>query len=743
MAFETGFAANEFELQEKLNAFILSIDGWSKVTQAGEFDSVYFSNGTDGYKDIYIRTVAGLAENPAYFGAAQRDFGDGYVGFMNCFAYQFYPEGGDGYDGYGECGRLGPMLLHYRGESSLDLYMQAISSQGSGSNNNRRWVFLGNIITQADGSSIEYSGDPGQRTAPIFDGKRRVFYTTDNTAFVEWDFANEAARMIDRRLTVEDDDNFGMAYYVDPKTRQEYIWWGIQDEFFRYRNNAAIDPEARAGSLFRWTISDVQGEGFLQSGFTGPPWPGEGDSFGVGGGHMIWDGHNNLYVIRGEAPSGYLIAGGETSDWGKYHIPTDSWIIFTDTSPEPDNELDYDWRTPGLPQTVNDSESPRFIWLDKKTTGYDYHRIYVILAADDDIYYINIDEDNGLPVGDWVSQGSMPSSVADESSLFHNRLDRWFWRRGQNTRELYTAKFKESGNLSWTLVDTDYFPGNISSIGAGVDWYVDGYSSRVRTSLYDTTEYWFFGSKDHITVATKSDDMYSFCYMGAITPFTSTTPAAKSVNEVFPGSNVQINIKDSKGEFIIGQRMYIADVNEGGGGSYINDVEGVERKYMSIEKFEIVDVDPGVSITADVIKNHYTPESRISFDPQPVGVTMDGLDKIQMTNSINTTAPNGAYEPIFNIAKLDTVREEVVNASGGDDRRNLYALWPIMVLNQQDDDTNLVGTEARGSLIGIFAVSGTGELEAEDTIAIGPNTYIILDVPSAKTFKYAFGPINT
>jgi len=747
MAYETGFAANEFELQEKLNAFILSISGWRKVTQAGDFDSVYFSNGEDGYKDIYIRSVAGLAENPAYAGAAQRDFGDGYVGFLNFFAYQFYPEGGDGYDGYGECGRLGPMLLHFRGPTTHQLWMQAIGSQGSGSNDNRRWVYLNNITRQEDGTSIEFSSFPGISTYVEFDGKRRLYYATNNDALGEWDFATGRGRMIDRRKPFQDTTAFGSAYYIDPKTREEWLWWATQDESFDYRGDSALSPSARAGSLFRWKVNAVQGQGYWQSGFTGPLWPPVGNGFGSTGGSMIWDGHNNLYVIRGEAPSGYLITGGETSDWAKYHIPTDSWIIFTDNSSPPSAELDVDWRGPGLPQTVNDADRSQFVWLDKKTTGYDYHRIYTIMAGNSNIYYINIDEDNGLPVGDWVSQGSMPSSVPDESWLFHNRLDRWWWRRGSNTQNLYTAKFKETGSLSWSLVDASYFPGTISETGSGVDWYVDGYISRVRTSLHEDTEYWFFGSKDHITVATKSVDAnfdykYTFCYMGSVTPFTSTSPAAKSTHVVYPGTNVQIGIKDSKGEFIVGQRMYIADVNEGGGGSYIGDVEGVERKYMPVEKFTITDVDPGVSITADEIKNYYTPEARISYDPQPVGVTMEGLDKIQMTNSINTTSSHGAYEPAFNIAKLETVREEVVNASGGDARRNLYALWPVLVLNQQTDDANLVGTEARGSLIGIFAVSGTGDLVSGDTIAIGSNTYIVLDVTSGKTTKYAFGPVT-
>lgn len=742
MAFETGLASNEFELQEKLNAFILSIDGWSKVTQAGNFDSVYFSNGSDGYKDIYIRSVAGLVENPSFYGGNQRDFGDGYVGFLNFFAYQFYPEGGDGYDGYGEAGRLGPMWVHARDPSTRDLWMQAFSYQGSGSANNRRWVFLGDITRQEDGNSLEFPSSPFASIGVAFDGKRKMYFTTSSSTLSEWDFATGRARMIDRRVETADTDVFCRVYYVDRKTRQEYLWDGIQffTGDFRSGSYDTISPVGTASSWRRWVINPVQGQGYMQSGFSGPIWPPVGDGHGASAGHGIWDGHDNIYVLRGEAPSEYLVTGGETSDWAKYHIPTDKWTIFTSAS-APLGRIGVDYRTPALPVTVSSADNTHFVWLDKKTTGYDYHRIYVVLTGDQDIYYINIDENSGMPVGSWTSQGNMPASPGTAHWLLHNDRDRFYWRRGASERTMYTADFRESGNLSWSLVDTDYFPGSTGSLG-GTDFYVDGYASRVRTSLYDSTEYWFFGDQNHITVATKADDIYTFCYMGAITPYTNTFPAARCTNEVFPGSNVEINITDLKGEFVIGQRMYIADVTDGGGGSFTGDVEGVERKFMPIEKFTITDVDPGVSITADTLTQRYRPGSRVSFDPQPVGITLGGLDKIQMLNSINTTTNHGAIESAFNIAKLETVRDEVVNSSGGDDRRDLYALWPITILNSQDDDTNLVGTEARGSLIGIFAVSGTGDLESGSTISVGPNTYIVLEVDSGKTFKYAFGPLS-
>jgi hypothetical protein len=67
-------------------------------------------------------------------------------------------------------------------------------------------------------------------------------------------------------------------------------------------------------------------------------------------------------------------------------------------------------------------------------------------------------------------------------------------------------------------------------------------------------------------------------------------------------------------------------------------------------------------------------------------------------------------------------------------------MWPLVISNS-GYDVAVSGTEARGNLFGVYAVSSTGDLENEDIIVVGANRYMVLDVPTGKTFKFAFGPI--
>lgn len=703
MAYETGYAANEFELQEKLNAFILSIDGWTKISQPGDFESVYFSSGEDNYKDIYLKTIAGLTENPAYYGGNQRDFGDGYVGFLNFFVYQYYPEGGDGYDGYGEAGKLGPFLYQLRGYNDYDIMMQRISTASAAIRN--KWNRLGRTYTRSNGEVADFYEFAFYPTDATFDGKRYFYFWSSDYpgTFFRWDLAGEFVETLIKGVHIS--DNFvGLVYYIDPQTRKEYVWYCKDDAVAGDRDDGTQDPYDRSNQLKRWNVED----GVLEFGFSGPPWPDTGDRESYAA-SIIWDGHNHLYLMRGS---------GE-NDWAKYHIPTDTWTLLVD-----------------LP--VNHADSDSMIWLDKKTSGFNYHRIYWSSDTANTIYYVNIDENSGMPVGSWTSAGATPESASRSNCIFHNHTNRWYWHRGEDSDSLWYAPM-DSGSLSWTLLDADYAytPDRNFTFA-----YVDGYASRVRTSLFDRTQYWFFGNADRITVVTKADDQYTYCYMGAIEPYTLTMPHAITTAPVYAGANVEIPIQVLKGEFENNQRLFISDITDyGGAGSIIGEVENISRKFKPTEMITTTHVTPDTDITVSELKNNYPAGSRIAFDPQPVGITLGGLDKIQMLNSINTVDSAGSYDMAENIANLDTVRDTIINASAGDDRRGAYGLWPILVLND-GVMAAYSGEELRGSLVGIFAISSQGDISPGDTISAGTNTYVVLDVPTSKDFYYVFGPLE-
>ena len=741
MAYSTGYAANEFDLQEKLNAFILSIDGWRKISQPSKFESVYYSAGEDGYKDIYIKTIAGMREFPYYYHLNQRDFGDGYVGYMNVFAYQYYPEGGDGYDGYGEAGRLGPFLYMTTNRSNNNaIYSQRIASQ---SPSNRKWDYINYLFTLPDGEAFHsnYSPSVDADLPHMFDGKRYIYFMSyGHTGFFRFDMSIERTRILDtwwewRNIS----GNWGgINLYLDPNTRKEYAY--LMNSM--YGNNSDITyPCATpiSANVTRYDLSSL----LLETGFSGTVWRNVsgGSTYDITSmfGAQVWDGHNYIYKSRGSTQSGYF------GDWMKYDVKNDTWADFSTTHP--------------IPQVETSNTPSNLVWLDKATSEFTHHRLYYMngSSGSSTIYYINIDENSGNPVGAWTSAGSSPGTEAYKH-LFHNHKNRWYVTQrtttsdpeiGQQAISLYYAPMA-SGTLSWTLESQKYGPSLGTWQYAYNIFYSNSAVSRVKAHLNRPTHYWFFGTKDHINIVTyaggdaeETTNDYSFCYAGAVDPFSNTTPLAKATATVYPGSNVEIPIRRYKGEFYVGQKITIANVVDGYGAGQIitNSVENISRKFMNCEIFVISAVNPGVSITATTLRNTYVAGAKIAYDPQPVGITLNGLDRIQMLNSVNTIDDSGSFDMAENICALSSVKAELINASGNDARFGGYLLWPVVV-GHFGNDASFSGLEARGMLRGIFNVSGTAGLKDRDTIVVGKNTYVVLSVETGQTYKYVFGPIS-
>ena len=92
MAFEKGTATDTFDLFDKLTTFMTTVPGWQLWANIDGYnypDFVYYSTGSNGKNDIYIRQKIGSPE-PFLFGADQYDYGNGDSGFINFFSYLYY-----------------------------------------------------------------------------------------------------------------------------------------------------------------------------------------------------------------------------------------------------------------------------------------------------------------------------------------------------------------------------------------------------------------------------------------------------------------------------------------------------------------------------------------------------------------------------------------------------------------------------------------------------------------------------
>lgn len=703
MAFETGYAANEFQLQEKLKTF-LTQNGWNIRSQINNFDTVLFSAGEDGYQDIYVRLRCAVEDRPSGRYGRQRIFKDGYSGYMNFFTYQYFPEDGDGYDGYGEAGRYGPRFLWWGGDEDLYYAHAGDVSEWQEKNGPDATVGLGST---------------GSESRIAFDGISSIWFEGSATfgSLGEYYLGSEKniklSPVFNRTIYNVTANTDQMVYWVDPNTRKEYIWImsGI--------DSTPTKEGLESMSLGRWNMES----GFMEYGFAGPVWPNVGGDLYQYNASLLWNGHDYLYTQRGQASNG----GSNTNDWARYHIPSDTWTLMS----------------PDLPSTVPNVDEFVMMWLDKSISGFDEHRIYMVDGADNDIKYIEIDGDSGAAIGSWVDVGSTPVSPSNWAMLTHNNNNRFYYSRMEGTRAVYYADMV-SGTLTWNLMDSNWLPTAAGTFDGHPEFiYVDGYASRVRTSLFDRTQYWFFADKDHVKVATKSDGQDSFCYAGKLFEYSNIAPKAVSTQAVTAGSGKVIPIDLKTGEFVVGEKYYIVNVVDEGGANIAGADEGISRRFKPGETITVTSYVPEVSITVSTLKNSYPVGSRIGKDPQAVGVTLEGTDKIQMLNYINNDATDlsGSYDMSKSMYNLRSIDEDLIDDSGGDARRNYYMLWPMSAVT---DDTELmgVGKDVRGRLIGVFAISASGAIKSGDTITVGENVFLVIEPPTQKEYIYAIGPLE-
>lgn len=728
MAFQTGFAANECELHEIIHAFLIDT-GWTLRAEIGPFDRVYYSQGEDGYNDIYIRCRAQLAQpwrSSENVGGRQFDIKDGYSGYVNFFAYQYFPETNDGYDGYGEAGLFGPRFYWFRGDSGGgddEVYYQHAFSQDSG---NRKWKFIGSHVDDL----------PRDKTSPLANGRgafdgTRYFYSLANTffRFNQFDVHNDTCVHITESGPNSQNPPANLVWVYDKETRKAYMYYVVEGRSGR-GHGTAMDTGAIAGDMARIDLET----GVMHMGFNGPTevWDLDGsNNYQMEGSHMTWDGGNYMYCVRNELNNRREVA--------RYSFITNHWS-----------------RLPDLPAD-SDRHIP-MIFVHKTLTNASYNRLYIPVSNSGwKLYYIDLDDNSGEAIGSWTSAGDLPVNFFSLSGLLcTNGMNRMYMAPGGGNDDLYYAKLTD-GTLTWNL-ESNYFPETV--LDEGDFWYVDGYASRVRTTMYGNTKYWLVGSKDHLIVVTRPvpygrntfmdsegtstelhniEYKYDYCYVGGIDPYTSTSTNAKTTSDVFAGSSVVIPIQLFKGEFSVGQKMFICNATGKDPLVVSNDVEGSTKKFMAMEQFEITNVIPGVSITADSLNNNYPSGSRLAFDPQPVGITFNGMDKIQMLNHINTTNDAGSTDMSESIASLESASDEIVNASGADERRGSYSLWPVSIVNE-GIEAAYSGSEVRGKLIGIFAVS-SNNISNEDVVTIGQNTYAVFNFDTSKGYYFAVGPI--
>lgn len=755
MAFETGTATDTFDLMSKLNTFMAAQSDWTLISSpkggrdTWDYDKVYYSTGSSGKNDIYIRQRVGEMEQ-FLRGAQQWDHGGGDTGFLNFFTYSYYPTGGDGYSGAGEAGTFGPRLYWYGGNTNFRLYRQDILSQRSGGSphivysnptdkgspsdtavdthckERRRWVTQTGIYMHSAAVRYQPMASDGHRNIyhlPFESGNYRAhkyslqrlggYYKTDGNI----------DRSLPLALTGFVADK--IVFVENRTTRKQFLYlFGDSDEATKLDLS---DNTLSAVGTFTWD---------------------DGSNSTDAVGAACWDGGNFIYILRGDS----------TPDWAMYDIRNNTWR--TTMIPE-DPQFR---RLPVVPTDYSLISRHGLSFIDKNVSGYSRNRLYISHSTNTDVLYMDLDDETGVPYlgASWQVHGDITGEVANytgNGDLMANRYGKMFhfqFRVNRDVNGIYEqfpnrqyshllhTHFAD-GNFDWTATDGAYHPedGPYSS-----HEFVDGYACRVRTSIGANTTYIFIADEDRVIVATQSYSendgsgslQWSVAYMGAFESAYNAAPYGEIAEDLKAGFSRKVKLDNASGEFAEGSKYFIIDTT---GASYTetHPIWNNTSRYVRSE-FITVEMVEGDTITISP-KHSYSAGSKIAMDPIPTGVFFWELEKFQATNIANVIYDDrsGSDDPSKQTYTC-AIPEVAVNTSAAAAVASgeYLPLWDYTI-STAEAEGEYIGTEVRGKMIGVYALGNASGVSSGQTIAVGDDSYYIIGLPNYNKLM-AIGPIT-
>lgn len=685
--YQAGTFVHEIDLWQKITALMLSA-GWTlQATISDGYDKVYTSTGEDGYASNYIRVAAKqqdeYRENHGY---SQRLDADGYSGFVNFFAYQYFPPTGtSGADGYSEIGKFGPVLYSGDQDSVGDIRrINLITSTGASP---RVIDHAANIGLWPDRNQMDQSGNTG---GIKFDGQRFIYFQHNNGQLRRYNVSTGTTTFLTQPI-----DRFVANGFTQIKSTDRYYLLGLT-------NVATAGFQA---ILFEFNYNDA----LVSTRFIANP---------------PWSTSSQAPQIVGYDKYFYAVRGSNSAEFARYDIINNSWTSLTSTN---------------LPNVYG---SAAMLFVTRQQTGLSKHRIYLLIGNSSTTHrYINVEDDGSILDASWTTITGSPFSQVgsgDASGYEWDGYDRIFYTPGPNgsTRnEFY--RYNINAN-TWTLIDSNFMPNDLDDMCTLQLHH--GLQSRVRAeSNKSNQKYWLFIDKDRVVAITKdASGFYSYCYAGAMESYYNTSVKATTTSSVSSGSSVIIPVNNTS-QFTIGEKVQIQGVAPTDFFTHVG-LDNRTRKFIRTEHFTITAINAGVNITAQTLNGDYSAGAIIASDIQNTVLTVEGTRWVQALNKPNSTNSFASGDQAEQVYLVQPAISSAFSAkTDTNDRTNQFMLWPMVV--SSENLTNYSGKEVRGQLKGVFT-AGTGTGTSEDIIEINGQQYIIFSIARQEDTRFfVFGPI--
>lgn len=700
MAFRSGLVSNSHQLTQIIHAAMREA-GWelrSGIDPDG-INSVFYSSGEDGNQDIFLRVAANQSDI-VLTGDVQFASDDGYTGFVNFFAYQFFPQDGAESSGLNEIGRYGPIMYLMDDPVSnsnykVEEYNMYSSTASSGTQRiiaqSTAYVNTGDLGSTFDGHRFFYIKSTGSSLASL-DVSREdgaVTYSTKSSTF----FTNVAS---DGTNTV-----------LSRKSNTEPLIWAVKNG-----TNAGMA-----------TYNTLTGESIdvavPASEYPEPPW---GTVTAGGGGWAVQSARRNgkkyIYAARGEL----------TNKWSRFDVDDNTWVQIS----------------PWLPYNINNGSQA--IIVPKEGSGNDTDRMYMLRGDNAKNFSSIIIGDDGLPSGVFFGHAICPFSI---STLAGDRLlyvggDRIFLIRREST-DLHYWKFPatDTDDGVWVTISGWFAEINESKTTLGAHNHL---GSRTKIDELEGSKYWVMADKNRVIVATQTEeskltDDYHLCYAGLFDSFSNSTDVATLAAAASLGATT-IAVTDAS-IFNIGAQYRLAQIDDSAtvmhtafNGEMRNTAHA---EIVTISSVQQHSVSPAEITISSPLKNAYTAGAKMAEDLQPVCLSVDGMNRVSSINNINTNDDDINNDVPY---QWYTYKKPQIDTQTRSERIGGTNAWPVLLSHSgAADSLTVTSKDARGKLNGVYFVHTT--IDNESTIEIDDKRYLVISVfNSLLLTKIAIGPLE-